>query len=95
MSGFKVGDIIHKIVANEILFEKRYIILSIREKKGGDWHDGYTTEFIALVKEVFEFKETNETEEIIVEEEYLLRYTNYMCQHDIVFAQHLKDLFIL
>ena len=88
MSDFKVGDIIHKIVANKILLEKRYIILSIREKKGGDWHDGYTIEYIALLKEVFELKETNE--EIVEEEYYLLRYTNYMCQQDIVFAVHLK-----
>ena len=90
--GFKVGDIIHKIVANEILFEKRYIILSIWEKKGGDWHDGYTTEFIALIKEVFEFNGTKETMEEMLEEkeEYLLRYTNYMCQQDTIFALHLK-----
>lgn len=83
MTDFKVGDIIQKIVGNQILIEKRYIILSIREKKGGDWHDGYVTEYYALLKEVFEFKETNE---IIVEEEYLLRYINYMCQHDFIFA---------
>ena len=91
MSDFKVGDIIHKIVENKILLEKRYIILSIREKKGGDWHDGYTTEFIALIKEVFEFNGTNK--QIVEEEkeEYLLRYTNYMCQHDTVFALHITN----
>lgn len=85
---FKVGDMIHKIVNNIILIEKIYIILSIREKKGGNWHDGYTTEYIALIKEVFENKETNKEHNLIevVEEEYLLRYTNYMCQCDVIFA---------
>ena len=98
---FKVGDMIHKIINNKILFEKMYIILSIREKKGGNWHDGYTTEYIALMKEineikkvfeleeVFENKETNKEYKLIeveVEEEYLLRYTNYMCQCDVIFA---------
>jgi hypothetical protein len=96
---FKVGDMIHKIVNNIILIEKIYIILSIREKKGGNWHDGYTTEYIALMKEinemkkvfeleeVFENKETNKEYKLIeVEEEYLLRYTNYMCQCDVIFA---------
>ena len=88
MEDFKVGDMIHKIVNNIILIEKIYIILSIREKKGGNWHDGYTTEYIALVKEVFENKETNKEHNLIevVEEEYLLRYTNYMCQCDVIFA---------
>ena len=81
---FKVGDMIHKIVNNIILIENIYIILSIREKKGGNWHDGYTTEYIALMKEVFENKEHNLIE--VVEEEYLLRYTNYMCQCDVIFA---------
>ena len=82
---FKVGDMIHKIINNIILFEKRYIILSIREKKEGNWHDGYTTEYIALVKEVFENNETNK-EHNLVEVEYLLRYTNYMCQYDVILA---------
>ena len=92
MEDFKVGDMIHKIVNNIILIEKRYIILSIREKKGGNWHDGYTTEYIALMKEVFENKETNKEYKLIeVEEEYLLRYTNYMCQCDVIFA----DLIII
>jgi hypothetical protein len=97
---FKVGDMMHKIVNNIILIEKIYIILSIREKKGGNWHDGYTTEYIALMKEmneinvmkeVFENNETNKEHNLIevvevVEEEYLLRYTNYMCQCDVIFA---------
>ena len=94
MEDFKVGDMIHKIVNNIILIEKIYIILSIREKKGGNWHDGYTTEYIATInemnemKEVFENKETNKEHNLIevVEEEYLLRYTNYMCQCDVIFA---------
>jgi hypothetical protein len=91
---FKVGDMIHKIVNNIILLEKRYIILSIREKKGGNWHDGYSIEYIALinkineVKEVFENNETNKEHNLVEEEEeeYLLRYTNYMCQCDVIFA---------
>ena len=97
---FKVGDMIHKIINNKILLEKRYIILSIREKKGGNWHDGYTTEYIALineineineVKEVFENNETNKEHNLVKVEEYLLRYTNYMCQCDVIFA----DLIII
>jgi len=95
---FKVGDMIHKIINNKILIEKRFIILSIREKKGGNWHDGYTTEYIATineineVKEVFENNETNKEHNLVkVEEEYLLRYTNYMCQDDVILA----DLIII
>jgi hypothetical protein len=84
-SDFKVGDMIHKIINNKILLEKMYIILSIREKKGGDWHDGYSTEYIATINEINEIKEVFENNEI-VEEEYLLRYTNYMCQCDVIFA---------
>jgi hypothetical protein len=92
MEDFKVGDKIHKIVNNIILIEKIYIILSIREKKGGNWHDGYTTEYIALMKEINENKEINKEHNLIeVEEEYLLRYTNYMCQCDVIFA----DLIII
>jgi hypothetical protein len=87
---FKVGDMIHKIINNKILLEKMYIILSIREKKGGNWHDGYTTEYIALINEINEMKEMKEVfelnNEIVEEEEYLLRYTNYMCQCDVIFA---------
>jgi hypothetical protein len=92
---FKVGDMIHKIINNKILIGIKYIILSIREKKGGNWHDGYTTEYIALInefKEVFENKEINKHHNLVkveveeVEEEYLLRYTNYMCQCDVIFA---------
>jgi hypothetical protein len=87
MEDFKVGDMIHKIINNIILLEKMYIILSIREKKGGDWHDGYSIEYIATINEIKEVFENNE----IVEEEYLLRYTNYMCQCDVIFA----DLIII
>jgi hypothetical protein len=63
--------------------------LSIREKKGGNWHDGYTTEYIALIKEVFENNETNKKHNLVEveeKEEYLLRYTNYMCQYKVSFA---------
>ena len=95
MEDFKVGDMIHKIINNIILIEKRYIILSIREKKGGDWHDGYSIEYIAEMKEVFENNETNKEHKLVEveekEEEYLLRYTNYMCQCDVIFA----DLIII
>jgi hypothetical protein len=99
---FKVGDKIHKIVNNIILIEKKYIILSIREKKGGNWHDGYSIEYIATIneikeinkineiKEVFENNETNKEHNLVEEEEeeeeYLLRYTNYMCQCDVIFV---------
>jgi hypothetical protein len=103
MEDFKVGDMIHKIVKNEIIFIKRYIILSIREKKGGNWHDGYTTEYIATINEINKINEINEINEMkevfelnnekeehnlieVEEEEYLLRYTNYMCQCDVIFA---------
>jgi hypothetical protein len=93
MEDFKVGDMIHKIINNIIIFEKRYIILSIREKKGGNWHDGYYNEYIATIneinedKEVFENNETNKEHNLVEEkEEYLLRYTNYMCQCVVIFA---------
>jgi len=90
---------IHKIINNIILLEKIYIILSIREKKGGNWHDGYSIEYIALMKEVFELEEVFENNETnkehnlvkVKEEEYLLRYTNYMCQDDVILA----DLIII
>jgi hypothetical protein len=92
---FKVGDMIHKIINNKILLEKRFIILSIREKKGGTWITEYiaTINEINEIKEVFENNETNKEHNLVKveEEEYLLRYTNYMCQDDVILA----DLIII
>lgn len=53
---FNVGDRIRKIVSDKEDYEERpvYVIQSLREDNGGNWHDGYMFYYYAIViKEKF------------------------------------------
>jgi len=71
---FLVGDHIYllKPPYTEVDYEHVYTIVSLKEERGGNFHDGHTlTTFATLFNIV-----TKETKRDI-----LLRYDNYMCRY--------------
>ena len=81
---FKIGDCIRKVFNNQPVDEKIFIIVDLKEVKGGDWHDGFTISFVATIEPETEKPETEEPEE------YCIQYINYMCQINNVYAALVK-----
>jgi hypothetical protein len=81
MSDFKKGDYIYKLIKNELDQDLiLYKILNIKEKKSGNWHDGYSITFTATLLSQDIKTEYSNTEE------YDIQYTNKMCQVDQKYA---------
>ena len=73
---FKIGDHIKKIINGVTINDAIYKIKNINIIDGGNWHDGYTTSFVATIAKI----NADTTININIFEEYCLQYTNYMCQ---------------
>ena len=81
MCDFKKGDYIYKLIKFELdQTLTLYKILNIKEKKGGNWHDGYSITYIATLLAQDIKTEYSNTEE------YDIQYTNKMCQVDQKYA---------
>ena len=86
---FKIGDHI-KIVFDTKMPNDTNIfeIMSIKEIKGGNWHDGFTLSFIATIE--LKTDEENVKPETDTED-YCIQYINYMCQINNVYAARVDE----
>ena len=83
---FKIGDRIKKVFKNQLVDNQIFKIVDLKEIKGGNWHDGFTINFVVTIEPETETEEP-ETEE---PEEYCIQYINYMCQINNVYAALVK-----
>ncbi len=86
MGHYKEGDYIYKINSDKPL--QLYKILSIKVESGGNWHDGASISYIATILAQDVKTEYTDTEE------YLIQYTNPMCQINTKFAFVVDDVYI-
>jgi hypothetical protein len=88
MCNYKVGDYIYKTKNNKIETDlKLYKILSIKEERGGNWHDGFSINYIATI-----LSQDSTTD--YSTEEYLIQYKNPMCQINLMYGVVVKDEYI-
>lgn len=88
MCDYKVGQYIYKTKNNKIDTElKLYKILSIKEERGGNWHDGFSISYIATI-----LSQDSTTD--YSTEEYLIQYKNPMCQINLLYGAVVNDEYI-
>jgi len=88
MCDYKVGQYIYKTINNKIDTElKLYKILSIKEERGGNWHDGFSISYIATI-----LSQDSTTD--YSTEEYLIQYINQMCQINLLYGIIVNDEYI-
>ena len=89
MCDYKAGQYIYKTtINNKIDAElKLYKILSIKEERGGNWHDGFSISYIATI-----LSQDSTTD--YSTEEYLIQYINQMCQINLLYGIIVKDEYI-
>ncbi len=88
MCDYKVGQYIYKTKNNKIDTElKLYKILSIKEERGGNWHDGNSINYMATI-----LSQDSKTD--YSTEEYLIQYKNAMCQINLMYGAVVNDEYI-
>ena len=88
MCDYKVGQYIYKTKNNKIDTElKLYKILSIKEERGGNWHDGFSISYIATI-----LSQDSTTD--YSTEEYLIQHKNAMCQINLLYGAVVQDEYI-
>jgi hypothetical protein len=75
---FKVGDHIYKIINGTEDPSVKYRILQIHEEESGNWHDGYSTTWKAIIQ-VVRPNSIQETPEMT--ENYILKHNQWGSYH--------------